>query len=262
MANSVTKLAENIFCITEDSSGSPGVSAYLITGTEKALLTDALYDDRSLYDTVKSLTSLPVDVVLTHGHWDHAGSGLHEFHEAGNSIYMSPEDYFFFTDSDYSQTARGIRADYFSPLSDGQRFDLGGLCIETVMLAGHTPGSCVFLEAEKEFLFTGDSTGAGVFWMQVPHALPLRDFRKNLMRLWDRVKDMTNLMIYPGHRDQSPVQLYLSFIADTVLVTNKIISGEFPGVDREMTLSSGHCIKCKSASYNLIRDYCYNPDNI
>jgi glyoxylase-like metal-dependent hydrolase (beta-lactamase superfamily II) len=141
-------------------------------------------------------------------------------------------------------------------------FDLGGTRLETIMLEGHTPGSCVFLDSDKELVFTGDSIGAGVFWMQVPRALSLRELRIKLMRLWDRVKDMNNLMIHPGHRNQSPVQLYLSFLADTILVTNKIISGEMTGRDTEMTISSGHRIKCKSVSYNLIKDYCYRPDNI
>ena len=263
MANTVTKIAENIFCITEGSPDRPGgVSAYLITGSKKAVLIDSLRDDHTLYGTVKGLTSLPLEVILTHGHWDHAGSGLHEFHEAGHVIYMPPEDLFFFTEEEYSQAVHGLKADYFSPLAEGQIFDLGGFRLETIMLPGHTPGSCVFLEADKQLLFTGDSTGAGVFWMQMPRSLPLRKLRENLLRLWDRVKGMHMLMIHPGHRNQSPIQLYLGFLADTILVTNKIIEGEWVGLDKEMTISSGHHIKCKSASYNLVRDYCYTPDNI
>jgi glyoxylase-like metal-dependent hydrolase (beta-lactamase superfamily II) len=203
-----------------------------------------------------------LEVILTHGHWDHAGAGLQEFHEAETVIYMSEKDLCFFTDPQYSQTSHGLKASYFTPLSDGMIFDLGNIKLETVMLEGHTLGSCVFLEAEKQLLFTGDSTGAGVFWMQLPMCLPLREFRVKLMRLWDRVKDMNKLMIHPGHRNQSPIQLYLSFLADTILVTDKIIDGEWIGRDTEMTLSSGQHIRCKSVSYNLIRDYCYNPENI
>jgi hypothetical protein len=98
--------------------------------------------------------------------------------------------------------------------------------------------------------------------MQLPGCLPLRELRENLKRLWDRVKDMDGLMIHPGHRSQSPVQLYLGFLADTILVTNKIISGEWTGRDAEMTISSGRHIHCKSVAYNLIKDYCYSPENI
>ena len=263
MPNIVTQISENVFCITEGTPEQPGgVSAYLVTGTRKAVLIDALRDDRTLYETVKGLSSLPLEVILTHGHWDHAGAGLHEFHEAGIAIYLSEKDFVFFTDETYSHACHGLKADYFTPLAQGQVFDLGGICLETVMLEGHTPGSCVFLEPDKQLLFTGDSTGAGVFWMQLPMCLPLRELRINLLRLWDRVKDMNTLMIHPGHRNQSPIQLYLSFLADTILVTNKIIDGEWIGRDAQMTISSGQHIRCKSVSYNLIRDYCYNPENI
>ena len=262
MANTVTKMTDGIFCITEGIPEQPGVSAYLVTGSEKAVLIDSLRDDRSLYETVKGLTSLPVEVILTHGHWDHAGAGLHEFHEAGLPIYLSEKDFFFFTNEDFSHALHGLKIDFFTPLTEGQVFDLGGTCLEVIMLEGHTPGSCVLLEKDRQLLFTGDSTGAGVFWMQLPGSLPLRELQKSLLKLWDRVKDMNTLMIHPGHRNQSPVQLYLGFLADTIMLTGKLIAGEWPSRDTEMTTSSGHHIKCKTASYNLIRDYCFKPDSI
>ena len=264
MANFVTKLDDNIFCITEGTASEPGgVSAYLVTGSEKAVLIDALRGDRTLLETVKSLTSLPLEVILTHGHWDHAGAGLHEFHEEGFTIYLPKEDFFFFTDPAYSHALHGLKAEFFTPLDKNQVFDLGGIKLKTIMLEGHTPGSCVFLEADKQWLFTGDSTGAGVFWMQLPGCLPLSELRKNLQKLWDKVKNMNALMIHPGHRNQSPVQLYLGFLADTIMLTDKLIKGEWPNlIDKEMTPSSGQKINCKSASYNLIRDYCFNPDNL
>lgn len=98
--------------------------------------------------------------------------------------------------------------------------------------------------------------------MQVPGALPLKELKKNLVSLWDQVKDMHKLMIHPGHRNQSPIQLHLSFLADTILVTGKIIDGELIGKDTQTTLSGTYVIPCKSASYNLITDYCYKPENL
>jgi len=255
----VSKIGQSVYCITEKTPENGGeVNAYLVTGTRKAVLIDSLMYDRSLYDTVKKLTSLPVEVILTHGHLDHAGAGLFEFHEAGVMIYISEKDFIFFRD----KSPHGLKKEYFTPLLDTQIFDLGETHLETIMLKGHTPGSCVFLEREKQLLFTGDSIGAGVFWMQVPFSLPLREFKKNLLALWDQVKDMHKLMIHPGHRNQSPIQLYLSFLADTILTTDKIIDGEWIGRDVETALSETQIIRCKSTSYNLITDYCYNPENM
>ena len=262
MDNVVKELSKGIFCITEDRPG--GVSAYLVVGTEKALLIDSLFKCRTLYDTCRGLTDLPLEVALTHGHWDHAGEGLHEFAEAGVPIYLLKKDYFFFEDPDFSHALHGLKSDILTPLGENQVFDLGGFRLETITVEGHTPGSCCFLEVDKQIIFTGDSTGAGVFFMQLPGAQPLTLLQKSFKKLWDRIKDMNDLILHPGHRNQSPVQLHLGFIADTIMLTNKIIAGDpdVPTEDREMQSSSGHVVKCKSASYNLITNYCYRPDNI
>jgi hypothetical protein len=98
--------------------------------------------------------------------------------------------------------------------------------------------------------------------MQVPGALPLRELQKSLKALWDKVKDLDRLLIHPGHRHQAPVQLRRDFLSDTILVTDRIISGEWVGEDTVTRLGSGTDLKCKTLSYNLITDYCYNPDNI
>jgi glyoxylase-like metal-dependent hydrolase (beta-lactamase superfamily II) len=254
--------ADNIWDLNETRDEKPNVDAYLITGTEKALLIDTLRNERSLFKIVKELTSLPLEVVLTHGHWDHAGAAIKDFYEAGHTIYLSEDDFYIFKDKNFSSLTHGLKAEYFTPLKAGMEFDLGSYTLETIMLPGHTPGSAVFLEKEKQHLYSGDSIGAGVFWMQLPGALPLTELRKNLGKLWDRVKGMGNLLIHPGHRCQSPVQLDLHFLADTILVTDNIINGVWPGDEREITLSNGQQIKCRTVAYNLIRDYCYNPENI
>ena len=53
-----------------DDAGSS--CAYLITGKEKALLIDTLNGVENLADIVRTITDLPVMVVNTHGHIDHA----------------------------------------------------------------------------------------------------------------------------------------------------------------------------------------------
>lgn len=47
--------------------------AYLLTGTKQALLIDTGLGVCDLFSAVRSLTSLPVTVALTHAHWDHIG---------------------------------------------------------------------------------------------------------------------------------------------------------------------------------------------
>ena len=72
-----------IFHITD----AMGVSFTLLTGSERALLIDTGYGLEDVAAYVRTLTSLPVDVLLTHGHHDHA-LGTRWF----PSVQMSTED--------------------------------------------------------------------------------------------------------------------------------------------------------------------------
>ena len=77
------KVFENVTRI----EGLGGVNAFLIEGKDRALLIDGLTGTGSLKDFVKELTSLPVILVLTHGHIDHIGAAF-EYGEC----FMHPDD--------------------------------------------------------------------------------------------------------------------------------------------------------------------------
>lgn len=54
------------------------VRQFLVIGEERALLFDAGFADSGVLETVRALTDLPIDVVMTHGDPDHSG-GLADF---------------------------------------------------------------------------------------------------------------------------------------------------------------------------------------
>ena len=54
----------------------PYVCAYLIEGDDKAILLDTGFGYGDLKAFVDTLTTLPYEVILTHGHPDHAGGRL------------------------------------------------------------------------------------------------------------------------------------------------------------------------------------------
>ena len=60
---------------------------YLLVGSERALLIDCGMGYYDLLDTIASLTDKPYDVVITHGHPDHAGM-MHLF----DQVYMNEKD--------------------------------------------------------------------------------------------------------------------------------------------------------------------------
>lgn len=153
-----------------------GVAMYLIIGDERSLLIDTGYGLPGLSEFVRSLTSLPFIVALTHGHVDHA-MGAGEFDE----VYMSHEDLECFRyHSEMScrmHVIRMIEPDFDGPLTapytkefidlkDGQMFDLGNVSVRTIAVPGHTRGTMVFLIEEERAVIFGDACGPGTLVME------------------------------------------------------------------------------------------------
>ena len=57
----------------EEYNENASVYMYLLAGKKKAILIDTGFGTIDLKKIVQSLTSLPVEVILTHGHADHIG---------------------------------------------------------------------------------------------------------------------------------------------------------------------------------------------
>ncbi|MCI9151028.1 MAG: MBL fold metallo-hydrolase [Lachnospiraceae bacterium] len=165
-----------------------GVFMDLVVGTRQAMLIDTGFGFGNLREYISSLTELPLVVVNTHGHPDHAG-GNHQFTEC--PIYMSGKDRrlaeSFFTEEERAKTVEGARhhsvdwstgqtqdilPESFEPekyvtaalpaskeLSEGMVFDLGGLVLRTVAVPGHTCGSMALWNEETRELYVGDAIG-------------------------------------------------------------------------------------------------------
>ncbi|WP_418751353.1 MBL fold metallo-hydrolase [Frisingicoccus sp.] len=79
----VFQLAENVYHIYEPG----GVGSSLIVGRRQAMLIDTGYGFADISAVVRKITDLPLRVVNTHGHTDHAG-GNRFF----NKVWMNPAD--------------------------------------------------------------------------------------------------------------------------------------------------------------------------
>lgn len=253
----VGQIRYDLLQINENDGNNLNVDAYLLCGENQAVLIDSLQDTEELFDTVKRLTSLPLSVIITHGHPDHAGKGLKQFFDAGVPVYMHEDDFFLYKDMFSPQ----FDTDLFQPLHDGDVFDPEGINLKTILCGGHTPGSVVLLDEKNGRLFSGDAVGSGLFWMQIPGCLPLHEFHNNLARLIRRVDQIGSLRVYPGHRWQSPVQLNLQYLKDTLALTGMILRHEDNG--RKLTMMyNGEPLDYKEASYGMMLGYAYNPLNL
>ncbi len=229
MEYEVYEIAPRVWSI-EDSSDS---TCYLIEGRDKALLIDTGFGAGDLGSVIRSLTKLPVELAVTHAHGDHY------LHAASFSvIYMHPEDIAIlprmnamFADD---MKGREVLPDRITPLCDGQVIDLGGgFEVEAMLVAGHTPGSIALHQKNNGMVYTGDAIGSGVgVWMQVPYALSVADYKKELKGFQIKLQGMERPTFWPGHISQAgkpgekgynPVTL--ATIRDMIALCGKLMAG-------------------------------------
>lgn len=253
----VTKITDDIWQFNEANSSGPYVDAYLICGTDRAIVVDSLQTLPDLYDQVRHITELPIDVIITHGHGDHAGESLKGFVDAGCKVYMDMKDYAHLLD--FGPT--GVDEKWFNDCCDGMKFDLEKYCFTVISVPGHSAGSLVILDEKNKLMFSGDTIGSGAFWMQIPTALPIARFNLSLEKLYSMTKNIHGLFIYPGHRNQSAVQLNEQYVKDVRTITKGIMSGTMVGKHSILDFNGRH-MEYNEISYGLMNSYCYNPNAV
>lgn len=191
---------------------------YLVTGDDRAALIDTGSGIGSLKSVTDTLTELPVTVLITHGHVDHA-MGAAEF----DDVYMNHEDKYIFDEHGqddfrlegvmHSQLANDFRkerdyietADFskFKPLKEGDIFDLGGRTVEVYACPGHTKGSLVMLLPEDRILITGDAANDATFLFE-HYSTTISEYQESLKRLLPKVKGKYDRILTCHHKGEVP----------------------------------------------------------
>lgn len=196
-----TEISPGLFQIWEPA----GVGCTLITGARRALLIDTGYGFDNLAGYVGGLTDLPLTLVNTHGHLDHAGGNwqfsqaawLHPYERLVYDLYQKDK----VTHVPYVEKKFRLgkisdpfppefdRASYmeyqtvsFQDISDHQAFDLGGRTVEAAFLPGHTQGSLALFDCASGTLITGDNVGPSL-WIMFKQSAPLSVFARRLAKL-------------------------------------------------------------------------------
>jgi hydroxyacylglutathione hydrolase len=240
---------------------------YLVIGSQKAMLIDNGTGMANIRDYVKTLTRLPVIVVITHGHPDHAGAN-YQFQE----VFIHPDDMASATaynslpkksggaasmmtggakvpDNDLFKDTLNHQPTRMIPLHDGQVFDLGGRRLEVIYTPGHTAGEICMLDKENRMLFSGDNDNSLV-WLHISGTLPLEIYLKSLEKLNTRAGEFDNL--YPGHGDA----VDKDFVGEQITCVKSILDGTCVGKDYDSFAGKGKLCTFKRASV------AYNPDNL
>lgn len=188
---------------------------YLVEGETSAILIDTGTACASLGDAVASLTSKPLKVVLTHGHYDHADN-VGFFPE----IYMHPADTVLHTPA--LEKYRGV----VHPVADGDTFDLGGRKLLALHTPGHTPGSICLIDTEAGLAFTGDAFGSGALWLQVDPLARMDDFAHSCARMIEIMDSEGVEKLYVGHYPYLKRALGMDYMLDVAVNARLIDRGD------------------------------------
>ena len=148
-----------------------------------------------------------VDLILTHGHWDHILDG-HRFVSAGISTYGHIADKVLFEEPE-TMARYGIPGMDFLPviidhwIKDGDTLNLLGDKLEIRHVPGHCPGNILVYLASEKLAIVGDAIFAGSIGR---YDLPGGDFsvlEKSIKTQIYTLPDETT--IYPGHGGSTTV---------------------------------------------------------
>ena len=217
----VEQLHEGIYSLWEPTE----VCSFLVVGEKSAVLYDTGFGMDDLLGAVREITGLPLEVVLSHGHYDHV-NGAFQF----DGAWIHPADEVLALRHASRTGRRNAIGDGFArkvpdtldreayihagagtlkALEIGRLFDPGGLTVEVIALEGHTSGSVGLLIHERRVLLAGDALGPHI-WMFLADSLPLEAY----LAMLARVQTLPFDHFYIGHsnekRPRSDIALYES----------------------------------------------------
>lgn len=181
--------------------------------TNECFIIDPGASAKQLATKIKETGLTPVAILLTHGHFDHAGAAeelAKEFgvqihaHEAEKDTLANPQK----NVSWMVGAEESYQADKY--LKDEEEITLAGCKMKVIHTPGHTEGGCCYYIPEEAVIFTGDTLFAesvgrtdfpGGSMSQI-----VRSINEKLMTLNTAGNLETDIMVYPGHNDPTTIE--------------------------------------------------------
>ena len=127
-------------------------------------------------------------IILTHGHGDHAGSALALQQRFGPAVALHPRDFDLL-----SRLGDELKVDRL--LADADFIEAGPYHFHVLETPGHSPGHVALYEPTLSALFAGDLISGNGTIAVVPPRGSMRDYLDSLRR----VEPLDIDVIYPGH---------------------------------------------------------------
>ena len=132
-------------------------NTYLVSSMDECAVVDPSSPYRTAYGRVKY-------VLLTHAHFDHMLAASDLLRQTGAQLAVHTKDAAALCDPDRNLSAwdpafrlEPLKADRL--LYEGDRLQVGEMCLPVLHTPGHTEGSCCFYDENKGVLFSGDTLG-------------------------------------------------------------------------------------------------------
>ena len=250
----VGEIGEGAFAIGEPRYGQCNFS-YLIVGSRRALLFDTGPGVRDISAVVRALTSLPVDVLPSHLHFDHTGN-LHRFEAVAlpdlPPLHAQVHDGMFalgwYQNLGFMEGFKRRPFPVAHWLNVGSEIDLGGRRLELVSVPGHTPESVVLVDRSANRVYSGDFIYPSDIYAFLPGA-NLADYAASARRVAAMIDDRTQIhgahgcdrppLVDVPTLTRSDVRALGTALALAAASTGPLGSGWFPrviAVNERMTL--------------------------
>lgn len=175
--------------------------------TKELFVVDPGDNAKELAARIREEGCMPAAVLLTHGHFDHAGAAEELATEFGIKIYAYEGEQETLENSrmnvSWMMGAEQVyHADIF--LKDEQEFTLAGFHIRVLHTPGHTKGGCCYYLPYEDAVFSGDTLFAGsVGRSDFPGGSSsqlIRSIREKLMVMPEQTT------VYPGHNSITTIE--------------------------------------------------------
>ncbi|MBR3795542.1 MAG: MBL fold metallo-hydrolase [Clostridia bacterium] len=251
----ITQLTDSIWRYHDET----GSTSYLVVGKTRAAMIDCGGAGKPVMPWIRSMTDLPVILLLTHAHPDHYGSAA-EFDE----VWLHEDDISALPVFEEAFSVMGVKPldrKTLHSFADDHVFDLGGETLIACALKGHTPGSVVFVDEAQRCIFSGDAVGSGdIVLMSVPLAYNLSDYMHSLEEFLERIEPWADYTWHAGHYHQAgrgegvpPNTPCRALAADMVSLCGALLAGEIQGESvREIFAPSGKARRARLGRAGIV----------